>query len=376
MLRIHFQVEDLARVRMTASLGPVAESLFALDQFGRGGAVQFPVWRKQVRAELGPFAAELTGRDRPQLSDLLWLLGTERSAEQRGRDRQAALAFEFCRAAITPYWARIRAQLERVRDMLGRIAISAGVEGLLGALHPRLNWSSPVLEVPHPQDRDIDLNGRGLLLSPSLFLSGPACVFVPDERTTGMPALVFPTPAGPRATEPAPDGERSGVALQALVGHTRAAALEALTDSCTTGELSQRLGISAAGASKHATVLRKAGLVRTSRNRNSALHSLTGLGFALLRSRDLVAGPFRPIRSTTGDNTMSVNPFDDPDGAYLVLVNDQGQHSLWPSFAQVPAGWRVALAETDRQTALDHITANWTDMRPKSLIDSMNAEVA
>jgi len=122
--------------------------------------------------------------------------------------------------------------------------------------------------------------------------------------------------------------------------------------------------------------VRKAGLVRTSRNRNSALHSLTGLGFALLRSRDLVAGPFRPIRSTTGDNTMSVNPFDDPDGAYLVLVNDQGQHSLWPSFAQVPAGWRVALAETDRQTALDHITANWTDMRPKSLIDSMNAEVA
>ncbi len=65
---------------------------------------------------------------------------------------------------------------------------------------------------------------------------------------------------------------------------------------------------------------------------------------------------------------MSVNPFEDPDGTYLVLVNDEGQYSLWPSFADVPAGWTVVLPETDRQTALDHINANWTDMRPKSLI--------
>ncbi|WP_370949846.1 MbtH family protein [Amycolatopsis sp. cg5] len=70
---------------------------------------------------------------------------------------------------------------------------------------------------------------------------------------------------------------------------------------------------------------------------------------------------------------MSTNPFEDPDATYLVLVNDEGQHSLWPSFAPVPAGWTVALAETDRQSALDHITANWTDLRPKSLIEAMNA---
>ncbi len=37
------------------------------------------------------------------------------------------------------------------------------------------------------------------------------------------------------------------------------------------------------------------------------------------------------------------NPFEDPEGTYLVLVNDEGQHSLWPSFAEVPAGWTVAL---------------------------------
>ncbi|MGW2659221.1 MbtH family protein, partial [Streptomyces sp. NPDC001478] len=33
------------------------------------------------------------------------------------------------------------------------------------------------------------------------------------------------------------------------------------------------------------------------------------------------------------------NPFDDQDGTFLVLVNDENQHSLWPQFADVPAGW-------------------------------------
>ncbi|MFB9909711.1 MbtH family protein [Allokutzneria oryzae] len=66
------------------------------------------------------------------------------------------------------------------------------------------------------------------------------------------------------------------------------------------------------------------------------------------------------------------NPFEDPDGRYLVLVNDEGQHSLWPSFSEVPAGWTVALAETGRQECLDYIEANWTDMRPKSLAERMD----
>ncbi|GAQ50749.1 MbtH family protein [Streptomyces acidiscabies] len=68
---------------------------------------------------------------------------------------------------------------------------------------------------------------------------------------------------------------------------------------------------------------------------------------------------------------MSVNPFEDPDGVYLVLINDEGQYSLWPSFAEVPEGWTVELTETDRQSALDHINTHWTDMRPKSLIAAM-----
>lgn len=68
---------------------------------------------------------------------------------------------------------------------------------------------------------------------------------------------------------------------------------------------------------------------------------------------------------------MSTNPFENPDGTYLVLVNAEGQHSLWPSFAEVPAGWTVAQEATTRQEALDYVGKHWTDMRPRSLATAM-----
>ncbi|MEU5535144.1 MbtH family protein [Streptomyces sp. NPDC020362] len=68
------------------------------------------------------------------------------------------------------------------------------------------------------------------------------------------------------------------------------------------------------------------------------------------------------------------NPFDNPDGRFLVLRNDEGQHSLWPVFAEVPAGWTTVHDEADRQTCLDHIEAQWTDIRPLSLIAAMERD--
>ncbi|GAB3958467.1 MbtH family protein [Actinoallomurus acanthiterrae] len=68
------------------------------------------------------------------------------------------------------------------------------------------------------------------------------------------------------------------------------------------------------------------------------------------------------------------NPFEDPDGRYLVLVNDEGQHSLWPTFIDVPAGWTVAHGEDGRQACLDYVNEHWTDMRPKSLIAAMEQD--
>ncbi|MER5636709.1 MbtH family protein [Kitasatospora sp. NPDC002227] len=62
------------------------------------------------------------------------------------------------------------------------------------------------------------------------------------------------------------------------------------------------------------------------------------------------------------------NPFEDPEAHYLVLVNDEGQHSLWPVFAPAPEGWQQTFGPAARQDCLDHVEQNWQDMRPKSLI--------
>ncbi|PXW35064.1 MbtH family protein [Nocardia sp. 348MFTsu5.1] len=68
------------------------------------------------------------------------------------------------------------------------------------------------------------------------------------------------------------------------------------------------------------------------------------------------------------------NPFDDEDGRFLVLVNDENQHSLWPTFADVPAGWRKVFGEASRAECLDYVNENWTDLRPQSLIDAMESD--
>ena len=60
--------------------------------------------------------------------------------------------------------------------------------------------------------------------------------------------------------------------------------------------------------------------------------------------------------------------FDDPAGVFLVLKNDEDQHSLWPAAIAVPAGWTTVLGEAPRQDCLDFVERHWTDLRPKSLI--------
>lgn len=64
---------------------------------------------------------------------------------------------------------------------------------------------------------------------------------------------------------------------------------------------------------------------------------------------------------------MSTNPFDDDKGTFVVLVNDEEQHSLWPAFADVPAGWWAVYGEADRAACVSYIEQNWTDIRPRSL---------
>ncbi|MCX5402018.1 MbtH family protein [Streptomyces sp. NBC_00102] len=68
------------------------------------------------------------------------------------------------------------------------------------------------------------------------------------------------------------------------------------------------------------------------------------------------------------------NPFDDQDGTFLVLVNDENQHSLWPQFADVPEGWTVTHGPDTHAACLAHVEQEWTDMRPRSLADAMDTQ--
>lgn len=62
-----------------------------------------------------------------------------------------------------------------------------------------------------------------------------------------------------------------------------------------------------------------------------------------------------------------MNFLDDETGVFVVLMNAEGQHSLWPQPVAVPAGWTVVKQAATRKDCLAYIEENWTDMRPRSL---------
>ncbi|MFE1413586.1 ArsR/SmtB family transcription factor [Streptomyces sp. NPDC085524] len=294
MQTIHFTTSDLARTRLQSTLGPLAEGVFALGVLTRSGQANYARWRGETLGRMrrrDPRGAVFTRRTRDlgAPEDLLFLL--EHGAAAPGGPgaglEEARLALEVWRSGVAPYWDRIDRRLAAECEARGRIAMTGGVERLLATLHPKVVWNSPVLEIHEGPDREIRLDGRGLLLCPSVFLPGRAGLVVEAERGSGMAALVFSVPASsPRDSDvwDAP-ADTSAEALSALVGQTRAAALRTLTAACSTSQLAERLGISSAGASQHTAVLRHSGLITTRRVRNNVLHTVTPLGMALLDGR-------------------------------------------------------------------------------------------
>ncbi|MBT2481647.1 MbtH family protein [Streptomyces sp. ISL-94] len=73
---------------------------------------------------------------------------------------------------------------------------------------------------------------------------------------------------------------------------------------------------------------------------------------------------------------MSSNPFEDNEAQFLVLVNNEGQYSLWPAFADKPTGWKLVFGSDRREPCLAFIEREWTDMRPQSLRDIADEALA
>ncbi|MFD5570932.1 ArsR/SmtB family transcription factor [Streptomyces cadmiisoli] len=325
-LRLHFTAEDLSRIRTVSGPDPGWEIVLSFIQLA---AVQAPAvfgpWRAAARARLrslrtphlrllrylvpqtGAFPDFLTPvqavpclkstvdavlstpaeRLRKDLALLpappSWARTWASTLADADRTALAAIGealHDYHSAALAPVWPRLQALVDADRAQRARALIDHGTEGLLRSLGPTLRWRPPVLEADYPVDRDLYLNGRGLLLVPSVFCwRTPVTLVDPELR----PVLVYPVSheAG-WWLRPADRAPAEGDRLSQLLGHSRATALRVIQDGCTTGELARRIGVTAPTASQHTAILRETGLIISVRCRNTVLHTLTPLGIDLL----------------------------------------------------------------------------------------------
>jgi DNA-binding transcriptional ArsR family regulator len=316
---------------------------FRALRMGDPGAVP-DMWRRQVMRSRPRWAAPLTEVMGPEMAfDIFTLVGRTSTAvagiemviamsrrrfvteieaaidwrRRRGLDARAwptawvsALAadtapgrilaplIDAChRTIVAPHWGRIRHHLALEAATRADAVAASGVEALFQSLHPTLRWRSPALELlSHPgPPTEVHLDGRGIELVPIVCLStvegpfwniddpsAPAVLFYPAVRCPGDGARIFT--AGSASAVNAGDGP-----LAELMGRTRAAALLAVAGGCTTSALASRLGISNAGASQHASVLRRSGLITTVRDGPWVIHDLTPLGRSLIATSDPAA---------------------------------------------------------------------------------------
>ncbi len=323
MLRIYFTGDDLARTRIAAHPDPMWEILLSVYCLRRSSAeIEFGRWRRDTRRTLHPRMRPLLdlvpaagsapdfltpASQGPDLEDgteaLLSTPGTRfrtdlaSIARERtlpswttdlGQGRTHALQalteaqrhyFHHC---LAPHWPQVQAHIDQDVVQRSRTMVHTGVEALLGTLATGLRWHSPVLEVDYPFDHEIHLAGRGLLLQPVFFDYGPGATTLIDGSLS--PVLAYPTTHQlgwviTGSTDPA-----SGDTLTALLGSTRARVLRTVVaGDCTTTELARRAVTPLSTASRHASILRDAGLIGSRRHHNSTVHTGTSLGASLCR---------------------------------------------------------------------------------------------
>lgn len=323
MLRLHFTSEDLAQVRVAPAPDVLWETVLSATLLSnRQRATAFDPWRARTRSRMkllrpahvslirylappvGNFPDFLTpsGTVDDLEAGIERVLATPRTQLRRevasltGRstwtrplldgDKAAITTVGealrgYHRAAVAPYWSRIHALVDADRAVRARALLDGGVKGLLDSFRPVLQWDSPVLAARYPVDRDLYLNGRGLVLIPSAFCWQDPITLIDPELP---PVLVYPAVGQQPGWWTSPPATQSTRNLINLLGDTRAVVLSVIEDGCTTTELARRVGVSAPSVSRHAAVLREAGLVTSLRQRNMVIHTLTPLGKALIRA--------------------------------------------------------------------------------------------
>lgn len=322
-LRVHFTAQDLARTTVVSDPDPLWELVLSLSMLQyRHVAERYRPWAAQARSRLTKgrrwqaarllaslvpargdcpdFLTPTAGADFDTGMERVRAVPPKRMQREivhafRGRrpspdvralahgDRDARRELERALVAyhdtvLAPCLDEIGERVRTDRARRGRDLLDGGVDRFLRALPPPMSWTQPVLSARYPVDRDLHLHGRGLTLVPSYFCWGTPVTLVDVQLP---PVLVYPAwdgDDGPGGASRSPSQQ----ALGELLGHTRGRMLCALICPASTSELARRAGTSIGTASKHARVLRDAGLVSSTRRGTTVLHTLTATGLALL----------------------------------------------------------------------------------------------
>ncbi|MFI5531775.1 ArsR/SmtB family transcription factor [Kitasatospora sp. NPDC051853] len=328
MLRFHFTGDDALRIRVAAEPHPLWDIACSL-QLLHGPRVPpvFELWRTTVRRRLGAaglaeavrslaplYPADsyppdfLTGghevadleagldllmstpRRRLREEMLLLAAGGRRfparfrplaDGEPLAVSRLGELLRRYHEVAIRPFAAQMEAAFTVDRALRARTVLEGGVEGLLGGYRRQgLRWSDGVLEAPCPVEADFEVGGRPMTLLPSFFASRTMAVADPGRP----PLLAYPVDLAEHwlasSHGPSPDGG----SLRQLIGPSRAETLVLLQSAHSTTELAGALKTSLSTASRNAAALRRAGLIRTTRDGRRVLHRLSPAGRAFLRA--------------------------------------------------------------------------------------------
>ena len=231
--RIIFSPEDLDRIQLRPTLGPLAETVLAVSllRCPDQSRTLLKEWRSQVQDRM-------TLRMRPLVSlippgcqgvDLPTLTGETDTIEQGVRallevprehllvemaytnrfNRLSPAAWALAepgsrpdladateaayRDLVQPYWHRIRASLHAEQAARRRMLAREGAGRLLASLQgPRIRWRAPALEIGMPNHVDMDLAGRGLALVPSMFVGSNPSLHENPNDDDETPRLILP----------------------------------------------------------------------------------------------------------------------------------------------------------------------------------------
>jgi Helix-turn-helix domain len=178
------------------------------------------------------------------------------------------------RMMLEPSWPTVRELLERDVAYRARRLAEGGLARLFEDLAPVVWLRGHELCVRECRIAAIELDEKGLLLSPSAFIA-------PNVLTRIEPPVVV-YPARGTAALLEHGAAENGPALSRLIGPTRAEILALLEEPSTTTTLAHRLRRSPGNVADHLAVLRKAGLIARRRVGRRVLYWRTPLGQATL----------------------------------------------------------------------------------------------